>query len=409
MPNLTKLRDISVLCEQNKMEFDGKIFDHLQITDSNDKNIFPNGFYFRKLISIKKTNEIIGTFTIDDMFMAYSNSWVNNYQHLLSDFYPYLYYYKMTSLDSACLGIPEFIKSSPIEDLIDLLDLKSKIVWLRNNVIHKIRNYYTYKYGRTLNIAELDWSLEPLRYLNNLLNTKNPIPKLNSMMFISRDDVTNSTNNNNFAGKARDVLNKDRLYDYLKSNKINVDFMSKYKIIEKSNLLSKYDYFMTLYGANIINLVFAKTVNSLIVFSNTQNVSGLPYYKKLLESLFNKKINLMSIVDDKARGYFNQPYIVNVQNLHNTLMVSNKSSIINNNHLINIVNDYKTNEDFLREYLFKKLLGREPNSKEFNVHLKSIKERGRESVLYEFTSCYEYHLTNASDYMSNLLKNKRTL
>jgi hypothetical protein len=409
MPNLTKLYDISILCEPNKMEFDGKIFDHLQITDSNDKNIFPNGFYFRKLINVKKTNEIIGTFAIDNMFMAYSNSWVSNYQHLLSDFYPYLYYYKMTSFDSVYLGIPEVIKSSPIEDLIDLLDLKSKVVWLRNNVIHKVTNYYTYKYGRTLTMAELDWSLEPLKYLNNLLNARNPIPKSNSMMFISRDDVTNSTNNNNFAGKARDILNKDRLYDYFKSNKILVDFMSKYKIVEKASLLSKYDYFMTLYGANIINLVFAKTVSSLIVFGNTQNVGGLPYYKKLLESLFNRKINLISIVDSKARGYFNQPYIANVQTLHNTLMIANKSLTINNNHLINIVNDYKTNEEFLREYLFKKLLGREPNCKEFNFHLKSIKERGRESVLYEFTSCYEYHLKNASDYMSNLLKNKGTL
>lgn len=407
---LIKLSDVQVMCVPNKLEYIGNTFDHVAIFDSNNKQLFDNGFYFRKMIKINDTNEtLVGTFIIENLYMAYSNSWIINYQHLISDFYPYLYYYKMLHSD-IYIGIPEFIKSQPLNDLIDLIGIdKNKIIWLRDNVIHQIKNFYTYRYGKTLVIQDLNWSIPPLKHLNSILN-KNRSNINSKILFISRDDIVTADNNNNFAGKARDVINKDQLYDYLKQNNIDIEYMSKFSIIEKNKLLSQYDTFITLYGANIINLVFAKDIKNLIILCNKQNASYIEYYKVLLEKMYDHTINIISIPDLKAHRYFNQPYIVNINSLHTQLLSINNNLKINKNYTDNdIFNKYKTDEEFLNEYLFKKLLDRTPNQKEVDIHLKHIKERGRYNVFYEFTSCYEYHIKNSSEFMSNLLKSKGTL
>jgi len=410
-PKLILLHNINITCEQNIIEFVGKTSDHITITDSSNNNVLNNSFYFKKIIKINHVKEIVGTFAINDLYLAYSNSWVMNYQHLISDFYPYLYYYKIYH-SNIYIGIPEFIKSQPLDELINLIGInKNKIIWLRNNVMYSIKNFYTHRYGRTLVIPELNWSIEPLKYFNNILNTpKQNNNVLNKMLFISRDDVVLPTNNNNFAGKARDVINKDQLYDYFKQNNIEIEYMSKFNIIEKNKLLAKYDTFITLYGANIINLVFAKNIKHLIILCNKQNVSCVNYYKELLEKIYGHSINIISITDFEAHKYFNQPYIININTLHAQLLTINSNLKINENHKdINIFNKYNSDEEFLTEYLFGKLLQRDPNKNEYNIHLKHIKDRGRSSVFYEFTGCYEYHIRNSSEFMSKLLKLKGTL
>ena len=411
---MIKLNNITLFCDPKKMEFQDKVFDHIHILDVNNKEIFPNSFYFRKLIKVHPSNEVVGSFTINNLYMAYSNSWVSNYQHLICDFYPFLYYYKMNSID-AYLGIPECIKSKPIDELIDLIQInKKKIIWLRNNVTYKIKNYFTYKYGKTLSDNDFDfnWYIKPLCYLNNLLNDRNNILNTDNkgILYVSRDDIVTTNNNNNFAGKARDIINKDQLYDYLNINKIDAKHMSQYKIIEKNRILSQYDSFITLYGANIINLVFAKNIKNVLILGNNRNSSCLGYYKKVLEKIFNHEVRMQIVTDKKANLYFNQPYIINIKDIHNITLLWNDKLIIKDNHLNNdIITKYESDEKFLMELLFDKLLHREPSKQEVNFHLINIQKNGRDKVFYEFIGCYEYHLNNTHDFMADLLKSKGCL
>lgn len=405
---MIQLKDINIICQKNKLEFSEKIYDHVHVTDNKNNSILHNGFYFRKLVKIEPIKEIVATCSIEKLYFAYSNSWISNYQHLLCDFYPYLYYYKINNID-AYIGIPEFVKSKPCKQLLDILQIdKSKIIWLRDSIMYNISNFYTYKYSCTLKINELEWSIEPLKYLNKIINNNTEIPK--EKLFISRDDVVTNSNNNNFAGKARDIFNKEQIYKYCSLNNIKIESMSQYSIIEKNKILAKYNTIITLYGANIINLVFCKDITNIIILGNALNKSPVNYYKKLLETIFSHSINVTFIDDPKAVKYFNQPYIINLNRLHHTLLnIDSTLKLLESNRSITMFDEYKSNDDFLLNLLFRKLLQREPSNNEKVYHLKNIDKNGREAVFYEFTGCYEYHTKNTSPYMLELLKNKGKL
>lgn len=432
MTKQENLKNIFILLGDNIIEFTGNTFDNVYMYNSKNDTILVTSYYFKKVLKIEKPKKIIGTFIIDTLFLAYTNKWVVNYQHLISDFYPYLYYYKKYH-SHLYIGIPKFIKTKPLLELLDIMDIqKENIVWLKYNTIYHINNLITYRYGRTLVTSELDWSIEPLQFLNKRLTMSNSINTIqnindnnkivkpninedlekikNNILFISRDDVTTKDNNNNFAGKARDLLNKDNLYKYLSDNIIDIKSMSQYTIKEKTSILSNYDTFVTLHGANIINIVFAKDINNLIVLNNKRTVEYNKYYKELYEKMHCHKINLISIVDDMACKYFNQPYIVNVKELHTNLIPFNNRLVYKDEYDKDVIfKIYDTDENFLKECLFKKLLQREPNEIEFNIHLNNIKKRGRQNVFYEFTGCYEYHIVNTSEYMRNVLTTQKRL
>ncbi|QKF93891.1 putative glycosyltransferase 61 [Fadolivirus algeromassiliense] len=423
------LKNVFILMGPNIIEFNGNTFDDLYMYNNKNDTILVTSYYFKKVIKIDKPKKIIGTFILDTLYLAYSNKWIVNYQHLISDFYPYLYYYKKHH-SHLYIGIPKFIKTKPLMELLEIMEIpKENIIWLKYNIIYHIANLITYKYGRTLVTSELEWSIEPLKFLNDKLcslntNCKNNNINLgmtvssnnqltianNSILYISRDDTTTKDNNNNFAGKTRDILNKSNVYKYLSDNEIDIQSMSQYSIKEKNSLLSTYNTFITLHGANAINLVFAKDIVNLIMLNNKKTVEYNKYFKELYEKMHKHPINLISIVDDMANKYFNQPYIVNVKELHSKLITINSSfKYIDEYDNDTIFNVYDSDETFLKECLFKKLLQREPNEVEFNVHLANIKKRGRQSVFYEFTGCYEYHVVNTSDYMKNVLTTQKRL
>lgn len=415
MPKQENLQNVFILLDNNIIEFAGNTNDDVYMYNSKNDTILINSFFFKKVIKINKPKKIIGTFIIDTLFFAYSNKWIVNYQHLISDFYPYLYYYKQHHA-TAMIGIPKSVKSKPLLELLEIMDIpKGMIVWLKYNIIYHINNLVTYRYGRTLVTSELEWSIEPLKFLNKKLTSGNKIDNLRNstgrkgILFISRDDTTTKDNNNNFAGKARDLFNKENLYKYLNENKIDIKSMSQYSIKEKSNLLNTYDTYITLHGANIINLVFAKKINELIILNNQKTIEYNKYFKELYEKMHGHDIKLISLADNLANKYFNQPYIINVKELHNHLITFNAKFIYRNDYDSDIFAMHDKDEDFLREFLFKKLLQREPNDTEFNIHLNNMKKRGRQSMFYEFTGCYEYHVANTSEYMKNVLTTQKKL
>lgn len=399
MVKADNFNNIKIICHTNIIEFPSKLFDDVYVFNESNKMIPTVSFYNQPLVKTYIPQKIIGKFMIDKLFLAYSNKFASLYnQNFYTEFYPYIYYYKINH-PTALMGIPEFMKSDKLMEIIDkfLID-KTNIIWLQNDVQYEIKTLISYQYTSTftgkLYLNELAWCIQALIYLNRMFTPKDK--RLSStdqrILYLLEDNNIKNNEDGEINDTNRHIINCDVLQNYFRFNDISIESVyDKKNLLVKSKTLSNNINFMTMYNDNVIELVFAKDIRNLVILNNKNTVFLNETFKFIFERIYKHKINLVIISDNSADKSFYQPFNVNIKELHEKILFINPSLRYNEYFEdLGDINKYTTDEDFLINYLFNILLKRLPNNKEFTYHLDKIKRVGRLEVYNNFLNCNEY-------------------
>ncbi|QKF94570.1 hypothetical protein QKU48_gp1112 [Fadolivirus algeromassiliense] len=403
MSKVETYNNITILFHKDIIEYPKCLFDNIYVCNEHNKIINNFGFYNQPVVKIHMPTKFIGTFSINKLFLAYSNKFaeVSN-KNFYTEFYPYIYYYKISNYTDTLLGIPESLKSDKLYEIIDKFLIKREnILWIQNNVKYIIDNFATSRYIPTftgkLYLNELSWCIQALSYLHRSFSQKDYRISKNDYRILYLEENVNLDNDNIENKKeTRYIINSDNVYNYCKFNDIQIDALyNKKTLIGKTKVFTNNVNFISMYNDDLIELVFAKDVRNLFILNNKNTVFLNDTVKFIFERIFKHKINIHVICDMSSDKTFEQPFNVNIKELHNKLTLINPDLRYNEYFEdIGDITKYQTDEDFLVNYLFNILLKRLPNSREFTYHLDRVKKKGRLEVYNEFLNCNEYKAIN---------------
>lgn len=238
--------------------------------------------------------------------------WSMNYRHFLTDLLPKINSYFIIKKRQPGLKILISPKCSWHFQFLSLLGLGRKDFYFIDESGLKIRTLYTPScYGDIMKLKYPDQAYKMLYRIQLKLSTLHrPRFRSRKRIFLSRDDKSRSN-----IGRARRIINKDRLVKGLAKRGIITVTVENKKVLEKYQILSGSELIISPIGSNLMNLSFSSGIKKVVIIGHP-NLKTYDHYKKWITLNGRDKTEIIffhdTVLIDKSDKNPNVPYKVKV-------------------------------------------------------------------------------------------------
>jgi capsular polysaccharide biosynthesis protein len=255
----------------------------------------------------------------ETVFLLYSNNYFVNFQHLLVEFMPKIIVYTecFSNNNNIKLAVPYMCINKFTSELISLLGIKDENIIILEKGKYDIHCLYYCNYQDGF---KTPFKIEQINFWKNIRKTlqdaKEPI-STKRFVYLRRNESGNSDMNNNQAGCERYIINQSELDILFKKYNYENLYMATKNIKEKTEALENVDVLISEYGANLMNLLFAKNPPKIIILIGNEGWKKLDYYTTLFNIWFeNKEYKTKEFIfpckECENHRTSNVPYFVNI-------------------------------------------------------------------------------------------------
>jgi len=251
----------------------------------------------------------------EPVFLFYTFYYQVSFHHFLIQLIPKLKIFEKTTYK---MIIPKHTYTRLLKDIFNIYGInKNRIILIDDDYVHCFKQIMHYPHF-------CQWSCEKsvIDTYMHIRNNLNIIPTntKTKRIYIKRDGISNSENNNSETGINRKIVNEKDLEQMLIQNGFVINSVGTLTIKEKQNLLSNCDIIIIQNGATLCNLLFAESPNKLLVLSNKTYLFAYDYYIKLLRSIYNtsfeRTVFLYTDIKNNDANIHNNSFFVDINHIY---------------------------------------------------------------------------------------------